>query len=143
MATWKQICEDEEAFDESVFEDTSTDEKLNKILASINKMHGKLDALNEALTDDEHGIEPRLTATLILARDNDERVLELESENASLKAEVEVLKGLANRYDQDISNMKDKMDFLMSKTMENNIVIGGILEGKRRGKCNTKDLAFP
>ena len=120
----------------------SQDDKLDKLLSSMNQIHNKLDVLNSALMDEDLGIEPKLTATSTMAKETADRVQELEEENSMLRAEMDILRGLAGKHDEEIVAIKEKLDVLLMKSMEQNVVIGGILGESSQESVPNKVLKF-
>ena len=151
------------------FADVNADDKLNLIMAAINKIntnfHYKFEALNKTLVADKEGVVPRLKIAELNIEEMQARVDDMEAETAKipdqitklqkleestakLSDEVATLKGLVQVQDMDLKECKKKIVDLTARSMSNNIIITGIVESVEGDqeetdvKCKEKVLAF-
>ena len=91
----------------------STDDKLTVMIASLNKLHNKWDALEADLHEGDECLITRLTKVEEKASCNSDEVGQLQSE-------VRILKDLVHRQDKPISSLKDKVTDLTERQMAGN-----------------------
>ena len=127
------------------FRKVDVNDKLDLLMAAINKIntnfHYKFQVLTEQLTDEEDGVFPRLRDLESNYDEMANRVEALETINASLLDEVEVLKGLLHVQDTKIKSNTRKVVDLMPRSMANNVVIKGIVEDSATNGSDGSDEA--
>lgn len=107
--------------------------KLDAVFESINKLYNAYDQVSQrlqplevAVFDKSDGILPQLQGLANYAKDSDTRVDALIKENASLKDELELVKGLLYKQSKQISALQGKQINQVARSMSDNIVINGI-----------------
>ena len=124
------------------FQNVDMESKLDLLMAAINKIntnfHYKFEDLKKNLTDKEDGVFPRLREVEATCDDLVSRIDDLESKNAALSDEVEILKGLLQVQDQKVARHESKIIDLTARSMSNNILISGITNDVKDEDCVTK-----
>ena len=128
------------------FEVVDMNDKLNLLMSAINKInttfHLKFEELTQTFQRDVTGVAARVTALEttteeLMARVDDMesntapenviiRLNSLEAENAQLRDELTIVKGLVQVQDKQIVTNKNKIVDLTARSMAKNIVISGI-----------------
>ena len=148
------------------FKVVNLDDKLNLLMAAINKIntnfHYKFDALNRLITDGKSGILMRVKA---LEKDHEELtarlddlendrpaykglcewIAKLEKSSSNIQDDIAVLKGFTEVHDKAIHSSQCKIVNLTSRSMADNITILGLMgdDGKEMMEsCKVKVLAF-
>ena len=154
------------------FSSVNTDEKLNLIMVAINKIntnfHHKFDEMNEKLftapdalekrlstcekavleckdilEDETEGLVPRFKDVEDNIEDLRGRMDILEEEKSAMLDEIYTLKGFSQVYDKKLGQIDSKVVDLTARSMQNNIIIGGIKESAEpRESCKKKVLEF-
>ena len=124
-------------------------DKLNLLMSAINKInttfHLKFKELSDTVTSEQvsttakiANLESLLQETQarvddlegkVLPDDVVDRVGKLEQENAQLRDELAIVKGLMQVQERRILSNKDKITDLTTRSMANNILIAGLVEG--------------
>ena len=102
------------------FEKCDQNQKLSTIIASLNKIHNKLDCVNSDLYKEKEGVWPRLEAveeSVELALDADENI----------RFEMSILKNVVAKQEKQISQLLTKVDELTARQMTDNLTISGLL----------------
>ena len=145
------------------FEVVDTNDKLNLLMAAINKIntnfHYKFDALKKDISDDTKGIMPHLKklekqqeelqarmddweSNIPVVTDLRQRIQDLEAQNCKLQDDVETLKGYIQVQEKAINSNQKKITDLTSRSMANNVVITGLLKDSKDENCKEKVLTF-
>ena len=155
------------------FEVVDLGDKLNLLMAAINKINTNLHLKNEDLQKQIQVGETKVVKEFakiekvheeMAARIDDlesknpavadviTRLESLETENAKLKDDMAILKGITQVHDRHIESNTEKVVDLAARSMANNVVISGICgetkvpeaegEVKQRENCKKKVLNF-
>ena len=106
------------------FEKTNQDQKLVTIITSLNKLHTKLDTINNDLYKEKEGVWAKLES----AEDNVEKVAD---DTEMVKFEMAILKGVVQRQEKQIEQLQNKVQDLTVRQMTNNIIISGLKAPKK------------
>lgn len=88
----------------------------------------KVKPIMDTLHHEETGIVPKVTKIQQMSQNNLAEITALKSENQELKTKMECMVGLIQRQDAQLSILTNKMTSVISRGMENNITISGLLE---------------
>ena len=127
------------------FEDMS--KKLEKVKTSVDSklqtFQEKLDSVNDVLNDEQDGVLPRLREAEDTITDFHDRIETLEEQHASLQDEIFMLRGIAQVNDRKLISLDDKVLKLTSRSMQNNILIQGLVpQPSVRENCKKLVLDF-
>lgn len=117
----------------------STVQKLDTVAEAINKIYDKLsnvtsawdtkiDPIKVAMFDEDEGLVPQMSAVFDHMKSADERIQSLTEENLQLRDELDLLKGVVSRIASQVDSANTKIHQLVAKSMEDNLVITGILD---------------
>ena len=98
-----------------------TDKKFEMLKQAIYSLNNKFIHVHKMFNDAADGIAPRMN-------EEETRILALADENKLLRRELDITKGLLAKQDLEISLLRNKVTKLTAKSMENNIIIGGLIE---------------
>ncbi len=115
--------------------------ELTQILEGINSLNAKFDNLHTVIFNPIEGIKPRLEGVSTDVEDHQERIEQLEAENVSLRRDVDILKGLAQKQSVELNDLRMKLDDQTARSMKKNIIIRGIVVDKEEGAVNYKTVA--
>ena len=127
------------------FEIAEGDAKLDLILTVLDTINSRFEIMHNIINEASDGLDPRLDTVNETAKDNSDRLEALEVENAQLRKEAEILKGVIFKYDTEIASMWDKLTKLTTRSMANNVIISGIEDDKQDPKeesCKSKVKTF-
>ena len=109
------------------FAKASMDDKLSTLMQSLNKLHQKLDNINDDLHSEkegEEGVFPRLKQL--------EEYSDTTMDNvAVLKFEVGIMHGMIYRQEQQIMDLKGKVIDLTARQMADNLTITSLIPPKK------------
>ena len=103
------------------FKKSNQEDKLSTIMASLNKLHTKLDTVNSNLYRENDGVWCRLET----AEESPETAIDNQE---VLKFEMEIMKGVIHRQEGQIAEPTKKVNNLTARQMSANITILGLLE---------------
>lgn len=117
----------------------STTQKLDSVAEAINKMYEKMNEvttkfedkikpLEEAIFNDEKGMVPQLESVIEHSREVDQALQTLTEENLQLKDELDILKGVVHKLSNQLDSANSKINQLVAKSMEDNLIISGVLD---------------
>lgn len=120
------------------FAKKSTAQKLDSVADAINKLYDKMNEVTEkvdeelkpircAVFDEQLGLLPRMETFVDHAKSADERIQTLTEENLQLRDELDILKGVVHKMSNQMESADRKINQLVTKSMEDNLVISGIL----------------
>lgn len=123
--------------------------KLDSIFEAVNRMYSyhaqcmeKIKPLEYAVFDAEGGILPQLTKITTHAQSVTDKQSTLEAENAQLRDEMELVKGVITKQRKQIASLQNKLADQTARLMSDHIVIGGILgDSASSGEDECKALA--
>lgn len=122
--------------------------KLDTVFESINKLYvvyeqvsQRIHPLEVAVFDKTDGILPQLQSLADYAKESDTRVDSLMKENANLKEELEVVKGLLYKQSKQISAIQGRQTNQMARSMSDNIIVSGLI-GDYQEAVNTDALSL-
>lgn len=108
--------------------------KLDSVFDSINKLYNvyhnvaqRIQPLEVAVFDQKDGILPQVRSLADYAKDADSRVDNLIKENASLREEIDVVKGVLHKQSKQIAALQGKQAHQTARSMAENITVGGIV----------------
>lgn len=100
-------------------------EKMNQMSEGLEK---KISPIKSVIYDDPDGILPQMSCLVEGVKSADERIQSIYEENLQLRDEVDTLKGIVHKLSAKLENSNSKIDMLITKSMEDNLVINGILD---------------
>lgn len=117
----------------------NTTQKLDVVADAINKMYNKITDLttgfdakmkpiNDAIFDDQNRVLPKIETVIDHARSTDDAIQQLTAENLELRDELDILKGVVDKMANQLDTANSRINQLTAKSMEDNLVISGILE---------------
>lgn len=108
--------------------------KLDTVFESINKLYDVYHRVNNrfkpiefAVFDKADGVLPQMAQIVDHAKTVDQRFEDLTAENAQLRDELDIVKGLVHKQSKQIDSLQHKLADQIARSMENNITISGIL----------------
>ena len=104
---------------QDLFDKGDQNQKLSSIITSLNKLHTKLDNINNDLYRDKEGLWPRLETV-------EETMESAQDSSEAVKFEVAVLKNVVSKQERQIEQLLDKVDDLTARQMSDNITISGL-----------------
>lgn len=121
------------------FAKKSTNQKLDIVAEAMNKLYDKMNevtkttetnvkTLQDAVFDDGIGLVPQINGLVENARSVDDRIQSLTEENLQLRDELDLLKGIVHKISNQVQSADGKLNKLVAKSMEDNLVITGILD---------------
>ena len=96
------------------------DTRLLTLITSINKLHNRFDSLEQGLSGDD-GFCARLEKV-------EGEVEEISSRENTVISEVNMLKGIVQRQEQQISSLSHQVVDLQARLMAENLLISGLIE---------------
>lgn len=135
------------------FAKKTTNLKLDAVAEAINKIYmkmsedsqkvdEKLKPMREALFDENAGILPQMEAIVDHVKGVDDRIQILTEENLQLRDELDILKGVVHKIANQVQNADGKISQLVVKSMEDNLVISGILDDVPKRNARKQIHAF-
>ncbi len=86
-------------------------------------MNEQLARLNRNVNDSRFGLKSRIKTVIGDTEDNTDRIIQLEQENKLLRDNQQIMIGLMQRQSETIDRMKSKIEDLIKRSMQDNIVI--------------------
>ncbi len=119
-------------------------QQLASIQESLGNLLGKFDNVHKAIFDPVDGIEPRLTILQDETDDNTGKIVRLEAENKQLKFELDIIKGLLQKYADRFESIDRKLIDHATRSMKQNVVIYGIKDEDKESNqtCKQKVTDF-
>ena len=93
---------------------------MNTIVSSLNKLHTKLDGINEEISAEKVGIKAKLKVC-------EGEIESLIGDTESIQFEVNICKGVLHRQGDDYEHLNRKVTDINIRQMADNITISGIL----------------
>ena len=109
------------------------DQKLTLIITSLNKIHTKLDNINNDLYRDKDGVWPRLESV----EETLETTVDVQEQT---NFQFAIMKGVMLKQEKHIAQLQQKVEELTARQMSVNVTISGILEPE---KDDTNDTQQP
>lgn len=121
------------------FAKKSTAQKLDSVADAINKMYDemsevttsleeKIKPINDVIFEDNTGLLSQLEATTAHTKGLDDGMQTLAEENLKLRDELDILKGVVHKMANQLDIANGKINQLVAKSMEDNLVITGVLD---------------
>lgn len=121
------------------FAKKSTMQKLDAVADAINKMYDKMNQVTKGLEekimpmenavfDRENGVCNKTDQLVQNAKETESMMRSMMEENIQLRDELDVLKGVVHKLSNQITSSNQKVNQLVAKSMEDNLVFTGILE---------------
>lgn len=134
-----EVEENHKLIDKDDFGKKNTAHKLDSVAEAINKLYDKMhqmsenmkkkiSPLKEVIYDEPEGILPQMSNLVDGVKSADERIQSIYEENVQLRDEVDTLKGIVHKLSAKLEHSNSKIDMLMSKSMEDNLIFTGILD---------------
>ena len=121
MSTLQEMLQKEVIINTEEMEKVDIDKKIELLTQAIMNVNNKFAKVNEMINDSDDGLHPRL-------KEEEDRIVALLEENKTLRKQLDVSIGLISKQDLELSTLRDRLTKLTAKSMENNIVIGGLIE---------------
>ena len=86
-------------------------------------MNEQLARLNRNVNDSRFGLKSRIKTVIGDTEDNTDRIIQLEQENKLLRDNQQIMIGLMQRQSETIDRMNSKIEDLIKRSMQDNIVI--------------------
>lgn len=120
------------------FQKKTTTQKLDSVAEAINKMYDKINSFETALEDKvkptetavfdpSQGLVSKVDHLLANEKDNEKAFQNIIEENIQLREEVDMLKGIVYKMSKQLDSASTKIDQLVVRSMEDNLVFTGIL----------------
>ena len=103
-----------------VFLKSDQETRLLTIITGINKIHHRFDKLEQEFSK-ENGVLPRLTKV-------ESAVEEVSSEGCKYKSELDILKGVVQRQEEQIGALTSQILDVKSRMMSEHLIMSGIVE---------------
>ncbi len=109
---------------------------MNNLTSEVKDLNTKFDNMHTIIFNPIEGIQPRLEGVITDSEDHRDRIEALEEENSILRRDVDILTGLAQKQSREIKGLRLKIDDQATRSMQENVVISGILvaEGTKEFK---------
>ena len=129
-------------FQDDNFEEGDIETKMDHIIEAIKVLDSRFITIHQIVNDVQEGLDPRIDAAHDSLRDSTETVDGLKKENLQLRKELDILRNLLAKCDQEITQLRDKVSSVLTgKSMSSNITISGITEDcadKKQDPCKQK-----
>lgn len=117
----------------------NTTQKLESVADAINKMYDKMNRIEttleekvkpteQAVFDPGQGLLTKVEYLINNATGNETAIQNLVEENIQLREELDMLKGVVHKISKQLGTANSKIDQLVVKSMEDNLVFTGILD---------------
>lgn len=117
----------------------TTNQKLEKMADAINKVHDQIQQMNDtfdskikptqdAMFNEDDGALSRISSLIDNAKSTDKSLQEIMEENLQLRDELDILKGVVHRITRQLDVANSKINTLLTKSMEDNLIFTGILD---------------
>lgn len=100
-------------------------EKMNQVTKSVEQ---KIQPVKDAIFGEDEGVLPQMANLVENARGVDSRIQTMMEENVQLRDEVEILKGVVHKLSNQLETANSKINGLVAKSMEDNLIFTGILQ---------------
>lgn len=121
--------------------------KLDSVHDAVNKMYNmhlqclqRIKPLEYAVFDPEGGILPQLTKFTSYAKDSTAKQSSIEAENAQLRDEMEIVKGVISKQSKQIATLQKKLADQTARSMADCIVIGGLLGDSKEAEDRDAEI---
>lgn len=120
------------------FAKKSTVQKLDAVADAINKMYDKMNQVTKtfddkfkplhlALMDEDQGALVKINHLIENSSQSESMMKSLMEENLQLRDELDVLKGIVHKLANQLDHTNSKVNQLVAKSMEDNLIFTGIL----------------
>ena len=123
LGTLREILDKEKLLDTDELAKVELDKKFEMLTQAILNVNNKFANVHEILNDQEDGINPRL-------EDAETNIQAIIEENKQLRRELATAKGTIARQDLQIDLLRSNVTRITAKSMQNNILIGGLAESE-------------
>lgn len=135
------------------FQKKNTGQKLDSVADAINKMYESMQQMNKRLEDKiqpmeealfapEHGILPQFEKIVDYSKGIENKMEELVGVQVDMRDEMDILKGLVHKQSKQIQVLQNRLNDQVLRSMENNIVITGLLGDVPRADTKSQVLRF-
>lgn len=132
------LIEGDSLIQKEEFSKRNTAQKLDSVADAINKMYQKMNEVTDrlerkirpvedAVFNTDMGMLPQLETMVDHATSVDERIQTLSEENLQLRDELDLLKGIVHKVVNQMDGANGKINQLIAKSMEDNLVVTGVL----------------
>ena len=145
MASLENAINTEELYDQVEFEKGDIEVKLDQIVNAMDKINDRFTLVHNIINDASDGLDIRIDTNIDSNRDNAENMEALQVENKQLRQELDLVKGLLFKYDEEVITLRNQITTLTARSMSNNVVVTGITgdaEDPRKENCKEKSIAF-
>lgn len=105
---------------------------INKLYDKMNSMSStidnKMNPMQEAIFDETLGLLPKIDHLIGNAKSTDESLQSVMEENVQLRDELDILKGIVHKMSRQLDVANSKINTLLTKSMEDNLIFTGILD---------------
>ena len=119
MSTFEELHNKEDLLNPDNLPSLDSDQKIDLLIEAVRMVNNKFIKVHEMVNDASDGLDPRFT-------DCEDRVQLMAEENKQLRFELDIVKGLLVKAEEDKKSLKDKVTMLTAQSMKDNIVINGI-----------------
>lgn len=121
------------------FSKKSQAQKLDSVAEAINKMYqkmnevtqrleNKISPVEDAVFQQDTGMLSQMETLVDNAKSVDSRIQSLAEENLQLRDELDIIKGIVHKIAKQCDSSSGKINQLVARSMEDNLVITGILD---------------
>lgn len=121
------------------FQKKNTTNKLDTMADAINKVYNtiqqmnitfdkKIKSMHDAMFDEEDGALTRISHLIDNSTATDKALQDMMEENVQLRDELDLLKAIVHKMAKQLDTANSKINVLLTKSMENNLVFTGILD---------------
>ena len=121
--------------DADEFEKSSNMDKLNKLLSMLNLLCLKTMQIDDSIINEDTDVGAKVITAQTQADTNAISVAELKYEN-------KILKGLVQKQSKQIDSLNSKVIQLTARSMENNLIVTGIIGDTKKENCKQKVIEF-
>ena len=133
MSQLKHLCDEE---GDTQLIDTEAlavaEDKFLLIAQGLNRMNKKLNhkfaAVDSIFNRGTDGIEQRLQEACNEIDDHTKKLAGIMQENRKMRQDMNILKGIEQKQSADLDHLKDKLNSVIARGMNNNITFGNLKE---------------
>ena len=118
------------------------EDKMGTILSVLNKLCDKVTEIDININHDTNGITTRLTTVTTQSDQNTTSIQQNKEDVEQLKSKNTMLKGLVNKYSQQLNTLNDKVAMLTARSMNKNITITNLDGDTGKEKCKQTVIMF-
>ena len=114
---------------------SDSEARLLTLITSINKIHLKIDGIESTLSGDD-GLCARVEKV-------ESKIVDVSEQGTCLESEVKLLKGIAQRQEEQIGSLMGKVSDIQSRMMSENLIITGIIEFEKEQELDKHTTSSP